>query len=210
MSRRPRKSDPDLPQHVELPRYTAAPAHTQVEGPAAAPPALSPDATPPTAILRVHDTWFQIPAALVPNLLAEITSHFPLREDGTPGDRIEVVDSAMSLHFLIHRERERHLAENFRAHERVRIPVHLKPRVSVAELVASRPVDEGEPFRLTPDMLLAQGRAFLAKEQAAAEQRRLDAFREAAQRQPLEPGASSSAEPAIRAIPRRRLPPHLD
>lgn len=210
MARRPRKSVPHAAESIDCPRYAPAPAHTQVEGPNRPQPVLAPDASPPTAILRVHDTWFQVPAALVPTLLAEISSHFPLRDDGSPGDRIEVVDSAMSLYLLILRERERHRAENYRGRETIRLPVHMRSRVSVAELIASRPAEEGEPFRQTPEMFLAQGRALLAREQADAEARRLAAFREAAERPASDPSTPSPAEAAILRIPRRKLPPHLD
>jgi hypothetical protein len=210
MAKRPRKSPEPAPQTIRIPRYAAAPSHCHTVGDAPAPAPLTPGATPPTAILRVFDTWFQVPAALVPTMLAELRSLFPLKEDGSPGDQLEVVATEAELRRLVARERRRHDAEMFRTPQDFLMTVSPKERFTAADFVPSLPGASGEPFALTPEMLLAQGRAFLAKERAAAEQRRIEAFNRAA-RLPAVAG-SDDAEPAaaIARIPRRPQPPHLN
>jgi len=210
MAKRPRRSPEVAPQTIRVPRYVAAPSHCNAVEEAPAPAPLAPGATPPTAILRVFDTWFQIPAALVPTMLAKFRSLFPLKEDGSPGDQLEVVATEAELHRLVARERRRHDAEMFRAPQDFLMTVSPKERFTAADFVPSLPEAASEPFAVTPEMFLAQGRAFLAKERAAAEQRRIDAFNRAA-RLPAVVG-SDDAEPsdAIARIPRRPRPPHLN
>jgi len=210
MAKRPRKSLEIAPQTIRVPRYPAAPSHCNAVGEAPAPAPLAPGARPPTAILRVYDTWFQVPAALVPAMLAELRSHFPLKEDGSPGDELEVVSTEAELHRLVARERRRHDAEMFRKPQERLLYVNRKEQFAPADFVPALPDAAGEPFAVTPEMFLAQGRAFLAQERAAAEQRRIDAFNRAAGL-PAAAG-SEDAEPsdAIARIPRRPRPPHLN
>ena len=210
MAKRPRKSPEVAPQTIRVPRYVAAPSHCNAVGDAPAPAPLAPGATPPTAILRIFDTWFQVPAALVPTMLAKLRSLFPLKEDGSPGDQLEVVATEAELHRLVARERRRHDAEMFRTPQDFLMTVSPKERFTPADFVPALPEAAGEPFAITPEMFLAQGRAFLAKEREAAEQRRIDSFNRAA-RLPAAAG-SDDAEPtdAIARIPRRPRPPHLN
>jgi len=210
MAKRPRRSPEVAPQTIRVPRYVAAPSHCNAVEEAPAPAPLAPGATPPTAILRVFDTWFQIPAALVPTMLAKLRSLFPLKEDGSPGDQLEVVATEAELHRLVARERRRHDAEMFRAPQDFLMTVSPKERFTAADFVPSLPEAASEPFAVTPEMFLAQGRAFLANERAAAEQQRIDAFNRAA-RLPAADGSEDAETPlAIARIPRRPRPPHLN
>lgn len=210
MAKRPKNSSDLAPQTFRVPRYPAAPSHCDASGSAPAPAPLAPGATPPTAILRVYDSWFQVPAALVPALLAELRAHFPLKEDGSPADNLEVVATEADLFRLVARERRRHDAEMFRTPQERLLYVSRRERFTPADFVPALPEASGEPFAVTPEMFLAQGRAFLAKEREAAEQRRIDAFNRAA-RLPAAAGSEDAETPAaIARIPRRPQPPHLN
>lgn len=210
MAKRPKNSPETEPQTFRVARYPAAPSHCNAAGDAAAPAPLAPGATPPTAILRVYDSWFQVPAALVPTMLAELRSHFPLKEDGSPADKVEVVTTEADLYRLVARERRRHDAEMFRTPQERLFYVGRRERFTPADFAPALPEASGEPFAVTPEMFLAQGRAFLAKERAAAEQRRIDAFTRAA-RLPAAAGSEDAETPAaIARIPRRTRPPHLN
>ena len=210
MAKRPKHSPETEPQTFRLPRYPAAPAHCDASGSAPAAAPLAPGATPPTAILRIYDSWFQVPAALVPTMLAELRAHFPLKEDGSPADQLEVVATEAELYRLVARERRRHDAEMFRTPQERLLYVSRRERFTPADFVPALPEASGEPFVVTPEMFLAQGRAFLAKERAAAEQRRIDAFNRAA-RLPAAAGSEEAETPAaIARIPRRPRPPHLN
>ena len=210
MAKRPKHSPETESQTFRLPRYPAAPAHCDASGSAPAPAPLAPGATPPTAILRIYDSWFQVPAALVPTMLAELRAHFPLKEDGSPADQLEVVTTEADLYRLVARERRRHDAEMFRTPQERLVHVCRRERFTPADFVPTLPEASGEPFAVTPEMFLAQGRAFIAKEREAAAQRRIDAFNRAARLPAAAGSEDAETPPAIARIPRRPRPPHLN
>jgi hypothetical protein len=210
MAKRPKHSPETEPQTFRLPRYAAAPAHCAASASAPAPEPLEPGAAPPTAILRIFDSWFQVPAALVPVMLAELRAHFPLKEDGSPADQLEVVTTEADLYRLVARERRRHDAEMFRTPQERLVHVCRRERFTPADFLPALPEASGEALSVTPEMFLAQGRAFIAMERAAAEQRRIDAFTRAA-RLPAATGSEDAETPAaIARIPRRPQPPHMN
>lgn len=210
MAKRPKNCPETEPQTFRVSRYPAAPSHCGAFERAPAPEELAAGAAPPTAILRVFDTWFQVPAALVPSMLTELRSLFPLKEDGSTADQLEVVATEADLHRLVARERRRHDAEMFRQPQHILLSVSRKERFTPADFLPALPEAAGEPFAVTPEMFLAQGRAFIAQEREAAEQRRIDGFVRAA-RLPAAAGSEDAETPhAIARIPRRPRPPHLN
>ena len=210
MSKHPKKSQANPEATYRAPRFAPAPIHCRDEAPAPPPEQVPAAAAGATAIIRLFDTWFQIPASLVPTLLAELRSQFPVNEEGLPSGDLEVIQSEVELHRLIKLERRRHDHELFRRPQDLTLPVYLRLPTRERDLVATLPDSAPEPVSQTPDMFLAQGRAFLEQERQAAILRKIEAFHRAAQ-QPAQAGDPDDAiSPALARIPVRKLPPHLN